>query len=110
MTDAAERSYSNCLKQKEVAPKGCPFGLTTGSFKITNSTIKWTEKGPDPFRSAKVSLVSTLATVRIKINVEMNANCTSNGRAATCSGGVKRAVGANVSAVKPSGKVIWVAL
>ncbi len=90
VTNAAERSYSKCLKQKKVAPKGCPFGLTTGSFKITTSTIKWTEKGPDPFRRAKVSLISTLATVRIKINVEMNANCTSSGRAATCSGGVKR--------------------
>ena len=62
MKNAAERSYSKCLKQKEVAPKGCPFGLTTGSFKITTSTIKWTEKGSDPFRKAKVSLVSTLAT------------------------------------------------
>jgi hypothetical protein len=108
--NAAKRSYSNCLKQKKVAPKGCPFGLTTGSFKINNSTIKWTQKGSDPFRNAKVSLVSTLATVRIKINVEMNADCTSNGRAATCSGGVNRAVGAYVSAVKPSGKVTWAAL
>ena len=108
--NAAERSYSKCLKQKEVAPKGCPFGLTTGSFKITTSTIKWSEKGGDPFRRAKVTLFSTVATVRIKINVEMNANCTSNGRAATCSGSVKRPVGANVSAVKPSGKVVWVAL
>ena len=53
--NAAERSYSKCLKQKKVAPKGCPFGLTTGSFKITTSTIKWTEKGADPFRKAKVS-------------------------------------------------------
>ena len=108
--NAAKRSYSNCLKQKKVAPKGCPFGLTTGSFKINNSTIKWTQKGSDPFRNAKVSLVSTLATVRIKINVEMNADCTSNGRAATCSGGVNRAVGAYVSAVKPSGKVTWAAM
>ena len=107
--NAAKRSYSKCLKQKKVAPKGCPFGLTTGSFKINKSTIKWTQKGSDPFRKAKVKLVSTLATVRININVEMNANCTSSGRAATCSGSVKRGVSAYVSSVKPSGKVTWAA-
>jgi hypothetical protein len=108
--NAAERSYSKCLKQKSVAPKGCPFGLTTGSFKITKSTIKWTEKGTDPFRRAKVGMVSSLATVKIKINVEMNADCISSGRAATCSGSVNRSVGAYVSAVEPSGKVTWAAL
>ena len=53
MKNAAKRSYSKCLKQKKVAPKGCPFGLTTGSFKIDKSTIKW-NRGPDPFRKAKV--------------------------------------------------------
>ena len=47
--------------------------------------------------------------MRIKINVEMNADCTSGGRAATCSGSVERAVSAYVSAVKPSGKVTWAA-
>ncbi len=105
---AAKRSYSSCLRQHALAPKGCPFGFTSGSFRYNKSSIRWTENGSkDPFRSSKVTMLGLYARVSAKIDVQMNASCTSSGRASTCSGDVTRTAYAYVSATKPSDKVRW---
>ena len=104
---AARKSYRACLSKKATAPKDCPFGLTTGDFKISKSTISWRQRGSDPFKRAKFSLFGRLIGVKIKIDVVLNADCTNKGRPATCSGDVKAGRVAYVAAANPRKRVIW---
>jgi hypothetical protein len=104
---AARKSYRSCLQAKATVPKDCPFALNPGDFKINNSTIKWSQRGSDPFKKAKFLLAGRSIGVRIKLDVVLNADCTSNGRAATCSGNVTQPRVGYVLSTNPKRKVVW---
>jgi len=104
---AAKKSYESCLQAKSTQPKGCPFGLSAGSFKINKSTVKWQQRGSDPFEKAKFLLLGRVVGVKIKMDVVMNADCTISGRPATCTGDVKQPRVGYVIVTKPKKSVVW---
>lgn len=83
---SAKTQISSCLKQKKLAPSGCPFGLKarTGQ-RIDEKSIVWTLK-EDPFANLKAELDyrnPALAEASESMEFEFKATGTDNGRKGT---------------------------
>ena len=79
----AKATLDACLKQKKLAPTGCPFGIKALSGqKIDESTIKWVQT-EDPFDNLKPRLDSqnpAVVEASASMTFEFSADGTSSGR------------------------------
>lgn len=82
----AKAALDSCVKQKKLAPTGCPFGIKALSGqKIDESSIKW-ELTEDPFENLKPRLDSqnpAVVEASASMTFEFSAKGTSSGRSTT---------------------------
>jgi len=85
---SAKDQIGVCLKKRELAPSGCPFGLTkTANQKVDEESIRWTLEG-DPFGNLKPRLDyqnPAIAEASASMRFGFKAKGESYGRAATYS-------------------------
>ncbi|MDR1852416.1 MAG: hypothetical protein LBR21_07185 [Propionibacteriaceae bacterium] len=77
--EAAQAKLKSCLKQKSLAPEGCGFSISEGSYKIDTSTIKWKHTSGD-LKKAEFSVSYsdvTLAKAYVYMKFEVTAKTTS---------------------------------
>ncbi|MDR1767825.1 MAG: hypothetical protein LBR32_05265 [Propionibacteriaceae bacterium] len=70
---AAQAKLDACLKQKASQPKGCGFGVSDGSYKVKESTVKWKVKSgkikASDFRLAYNDATTASASVSVILSV-----------------------------------------
>jgi hypothetical protein len=80
--DAVKASTKACLQKKELSPENCPNQAGNDqSFKIEAGTIKWTQRGTDPFANLKPRLDyenPNIATSRPSLQLQVTADCSSS--------------------------------
>jgi hypothetical protein len=103
---AAKKSYATCLKARSLKPKNCP-NYSNSKYKYVKSTIRWSQTGKDPFRTAKVQLLAGVARVDINIKLKLSGSCTFEGRSGTCSGTLTGDARALASVLKRPVTVRW---
>jgi hypothetical protein len=82
----AKKSYAACLKSNDAAPPKCPNRWTSNAAKWRDGTVDWEQRGPDPFKKAKVVTSGVQAQVTIPLRVELSGTCTQSGRTGRCIG------------------------
>lgn len=107
---AVKASTRACLSKKEIAPRNCPNRTTNSqTFKIDTSTIKWTQRGTDPFANLKPRLDyenPNLAEARPNLQLTIKANCSApSGR---CTANTYNSSQATVDMTKEPLAVKWV--
>ena len=82
---SAKDQIAACVKKHELAPAGCPFGLTkTANQKVNEESVRWTLEG-DPFGNLKPRLDyqnPAIAEASASMRFEFKATGESYGRAA----------------------------
>ena len=107
MVAAAKSSLNACLKQRKLAPKGCPFAATATGYKVTQSSVRWNLVG-NPFKKAKAGLTAGLfATTTVNITVKGSVACTSPTFTGTCTVTINRRATASSVLSAKSMKVFW---
>jgi hypothetical protein len=101
---AAKKNFNSCLKKHSLNPKGCPFRLSSGGYKIKQSTVRWKRTGADPFKKAVVASYGTEATVRIAFQVSLTASCSGYSR---CTGSTAGTNSAYFNLASDSLKLRW---
>lgn len=103
----AERSYAACLKSTVTRPKNCPFHWTDSSARYRQGSVRWQQKGSDPFRKPTVAVIERAVRIGIPLRVRVSGPCTFSGGSGTCSGNITGRGVASVRLDKPSWYVVW---
>jgi hypothetical protein len=85
----AQVSYRACLRSRSPRPANCPFRWTNPTYRFLSGTVRWQQRGSDPFRRARVSFNPQRGgEVVINIKVRLSGNCRFDGQRGTCRGEV----------------------
>ena len=88
-------------------PKNCPFRWTDPSARYRQGSVRWKQKGSDPFAKPSVAVIERAVRIGIPLRVSVSGPCTFGGGSGTCSGNVTGRGVASIRLDKPSLYVVW---
>ena len=103
----AKQSYAACLKSRNTRPKNCPFRWTDPSARYRQGSVRWRQKGADPFAKPTVAVLDRAARIGIPLRVSVSGPCTFSGGTGTCSGNVTGRGVASIRLDKERWYVVW---
>ena len=90
---AIKKSWSSCLDKHAQKPKGCPNQFQYKDFKFKNSTVRWSQKGSNPFKKIKPDYTDiTTLQYYVKRDLALKGTCKASGRTGSCTGTLKGTV------------------
>ena len=78
---AVKASARGCLQRRELSPDNCPNEASNDQYKIDKSTIKWSQRGTDPYANLQPRLDyenPNIAVSRPSLQLEVKADCDSS--------------------------------